>query len=459
MPNFQEQRLPKALKRVSKPQLVEPRTAEDFCAQGADCEDSGDRWVSSDLCKALRFYHSAFLNYQKAIERDSIEAYYNSARLLFHVYMQYVKNEGVDISTLENVGDAVTDIVKPIQECILWHERAVDVCRLNGTTPSWDLLFNMALAYCEAIELENSLELVNKASDCFMLVLEEQSNQIRLSRDLENASSELQVETDVTEETLLETLVSSYRLVQSAYEAAGGDVERVWMLDQALSGIVSACDLISQDIRITDELRLAKTSSLGYRVGTVKEVSQLWMNPEIADSPEKLMLAGDNIQFLIDTSANLSREDLWESLTAMNKLYKQSQDALQATLKSLPIAQDYMKSGLLQQICALMIARADIDLQRSSDVFFRDFEPSAKNRSILSSNCHNLLKSAVAITNQSGGLRETVSNKLMRLRRKNEAMVRLCILERKSQDDILKAVGEGASDILLEVGNLGYYGV
>lgn len=445
------------MKRFSKPQQPEPQSAEDFCAQGVDSEDSGDRWVSSDLCKALRFYHSAFLSYQKAIDLNYVEAYYNAARLLFHVYMQFVKHEGINVNTLENIGNALDDVVKSIQECISWHERAAEMCRLNGANPGWDLVFNMGIAYCEAIEREHSLDLVTKAIDCFLVVLEEQSKQVRLSRDLANASSELQVETDVTEETLVETLVASYGLVQAAYEAAGGDLERILMLDGISERLVSISDILSQEIGITEELKLAKTSSVGYRGGSLQSVLQLWRNPEISDSPEKFMLAGDNIQFLMDTSKSLSHETLWESLTTMNKLYKQSQDLLQATLRSLPITHDYMKSGLLQQIGALMIARADIELQRSSSLIFGDFEPSANNRSLLFSNCQNLLKSAMAITNQSGGLRETVSDKLLRLRRRNEAVVRLCILEKKSQDEIRQTVGENANDVIMEVDQLDYY--
>ena len=43
----------------------EPETVDQCFNKGTEEEESGDRWITSDLSKALRFYQRAFDLYQK----------------------------------------------------------------------------------------------------------------------------------------------------------------------------------------------------------------------------------------------------------------------------------------------------------------------------------------------------------------------------------------------------------
>lgn len=146
-----------------------PVTTEDLIEEGAANEESGDRWLSTDLAKALRFYQNAYSDYRNAISADNSgfvalqDAYYNALRLLFLVYTQYSKNDSIDVTKLSNVEEVLTgdenSVVQEISAILVAHERSMAVG--PGSAPS-DLLYNSVLVYTDAIDDTDDAGLVEQ---------------------------------------------------------------------------------------------------------------------------------------------------------------------------------------------------------------------------------------------------------------------------------------------------------
>ncbi|KAK6458203.1 uncharacterized protein RJT20DRAFT_126162 [Scheffersomyces xylosifermentans] len=480
----------------------DPVTAEDFLEQGSIDEESGDRWLGSDLAKSLRFYQKAYTSYLRSIRLQSesnMDSYYNSARLLFQVYYQYFKTEGVNIYDLKNVEEALggddNSVVQNLANIISAHETAMRVANNLRAPVPLDLVFNTAVVYTEAIEVEQEnpnsnfnqlLEVTHQAQILFLNLLEQQVSEFqKFSQELKEVdyndpyetpevinSSEPHEQSKQEEYTsdevvqpvdILETILASYRLVQAILENVTDFTEQNPRVLELINPLLSKSDEIAKTLieeysdlaanknemvsNISEEqiseLKVAKNYILGLTLNDFEQLFELWANAELPNTSERFMSAADNIQSLLDrndltlafvnSSENLEAKSLfWKALTSMSTNLKKAQDILNSLLtekKKTPSGVDLGLGALVAQISEVIIARADIELQRCQ---VTGYEPAEKNAQILLQNSKTLLKNAMNIANTPGGLRERVAEKLQREKKKVDAVIRLCVLEGKT---------------------------
>lgn len=287
MSSTNNEEIPKAaLKNKRKvKQTVELNTTEEFLSQGTEEEESGDRFTLSDLSKSLRFYQKAYEYYLQAASLATntnsatssnngnssllLDSVYNSSRLVFHVYNQYVKpnviNFNIDLKSIDNVVNSTDSILQPLPQILQRHLQAIQLYRQLGIPKSkyfpWDLYYNTCLVYIELIEdateedVPVSLveEYINSAVQLFMEILEYQVSELAsLLDDLNGVKSssnnssnsdndvagqqlpqDSQIQPDqssndeeyssqeaIVPSTVLETINSAYSLIQAVYETA-----------------------------------------------------------------------------------------------------------------------------------------------------------------------------------------------------------------------------------------------
>lgn len=474
-----------------------PQTADEFLEQGAVDEESGDRWLGSDLSKALRFYQKAYEQYLMAIKLSpnvTLDSYYNASRLLFHVYNQYFKTDGVSIYDLVNVESAITgrddSVIQNLSAVVSAHEKAIEVANSLNVRVPLDLLFNTALVYTEVIEIQQETELDEfntvleygyKTQEIFQRLIEQQTTDLqKFISDLNemenenltsnsgngNEDTSPQEEEYTSEEVLqppdiFETILASYKLAQAILEnVSNPGIQIVQALDM-INPFLTVCEAVANDLILNfgdannvksdmissitqntvEDYEVCKTYIKGLTINDFNQLYELWSDGKLPQIPERYMLAADNIQTLIDrndislntvNSNQMTVEVYWKALTQMGNNYKQAQELLNLILtekkKKLSGADDGLGS-IISQICSIIIARSDIDLQRSQ---IQNYEPALKHKDVLFQNCKTFLKNAMNIANTTGGLRERATEKLQREKRKSEAVIRLCILEKKS---------------------------
>lgn len=489
-------RIPKRVKdSISEVPSKDPQSIEDWIEQGASEEESGDRWIGSDLAKGLRFFQKAYVSYIQAIRLSdsspaaNVDCYYNSSRLLFHVYNNYVKQEGVNASQLENVNDAITGdyaVIQPLSNVVRAHERALEVA--SSTSIPLDLLFNTALVYTEQIEsfqdggsdieFHQILETGLKAQQLFENLLQQQTKSFqKFIQDLNDEGVETEssvegssVDGDEFESVeslqppdIFDTILSGYKLVQALLEniSTPDQVSPCTQLIQPFLNNLNSVELdlistfsesnnsndmiqsISQE-QINDSL-VTKNYINGLLVNDLNDLFQIWDLDELPTTPERYMMTSDNVQAFLDRNdinlENQSTSEIyWQALTKMNHIYKLAQDQLQLVLQDKKLKKiDEGIGSLVAQISDIVIARSDIDLQRCQ---IENYEPAIKNQQILLNNSKTFLKNAVNIANQSGGLRERISEKLLREKRKVDAVLRLCLIEGKiTNQELDKIIG------------------
>lgn len=491
------QSLLKSQKDNQEYESKQPQTADEFLDQGAIDEESGDRWLGSDLAKALRFYQKAYNQYLMAIKlspNSTLDSYYNASRLLFHVYNQYFKTDGVSVYDLNNVEDAISDgedsVVQNLSEIVSAHEKAIDVANSLNVRIPLDLLFNTALVYTEVIEIQQENESDNfdtvleygyKTQGIFQNLIELQTaelqkfindlneitsdslstNNIASSNDTSPQEEEFTSEEVLQPSDVFETIISAYRLAQAVLENISDPNSQLMRSLDMINPFLSTCEAVADDLILSfgernntksdmissitqenvDDYQICKTYIKGLAINEFSKVYELWNSDELPQTPERYMLAADNIQTMIDRndinlisacSNQTIAEFYWKALTQMGKYYKQSQELLNTLLtekKKRPSGTDDGIGSIISQISNIIIARSDIDLQRSQ---LQNYEPALKHKVVLFQNCKTFLKNAMNISNTTGGLRERITEKLQREKRKAEAVMRLCILEHKS---------------------------
>ncbi|KAL6454151.1 hypothetical protein SBY92_003610 [Candida maltosa Xu316] len=477
-------RVPKLSKKAESSKASTPTTASEFLEQGSIDEESGDRWLGSDLAKSLRFYDKAYLNYAQATRLDGslIDAYYNASRLLLHVYQ----------------------IVKKVPESnsIIMENKLILNIAQNAGQVSNDLLYNYAIVNLEWLELQKEDDLVSfdslievykKISGIFEQLLKQQTEELtRFVQDLENIDSEtsslntvgqndnsnpsptqeeLISEDGVIQPTdLFETVLSAYKLIQVIFENASSN-DIIPSLNQLVLSLLDVNDTISHKLitnyseasHITEmvsnisssqinELKLIKLNIVGLMETDPIKVIDMWTSDQEVtnDVAEKYMIASDNLQSLLDRNdinltainnhGNESDKDVfWKILTFQNNMLKKAQELVnnQMQTEKKNNLQSYELGSLIGQLSEIIIARADIEVQRSSIV---DYPTSVNNHQVLFNNSKNLLKNAMNIANLNGGLRERIIEKIHREQCKLEAVFRLCLLEGKTSIEELDKI-------------------
>lgn len=404
----------------------------------------------------------------------------------------------------EAINGTPDNVYKDLVSIVKAHETAIDVAVSKGEKTPSDLLYNTALVYTELIEyldqeelLSSSthfpyqVELAQKAKDIFQSLLEQQVKDFQnFYIDLEsiqthsdttgyNSSDEVPGRSGSTsreeftsEEVLqpndiFETVLSSLRLVQALLEIVSNPVTEIGLVMEIMGPFMEGIENIALNLlqkfyldfntkpdlvssineNQKDEYNLLKTSIRGLTLQNLEELYEVWKSDSLPLSAEKYILASDNIQNVIDRDGiNLAylalSEDnakvYWKALTQMSSNFKVAYDMLRNRLEQKKKETNTEGAGqLIAIMSSVMIARADIDLQRSQIL---NLSSSVNNKNVLLQNSKAFLKSALNISNSPGGLREPISDKVFREKKKTEAATRLCILEGKSSIEELDSI-------------------
>ncbi|GEQ68218.1 hypothetical protein JCM33374_g1885 [Metschnikowia sp. JCM 33374] len=451
----------------------QPESIEEFIEEGAIDEESGDRWHSSDLAKALRFYQKAFDEYKSAArmgtadEKKSLQlAYYNGSRLLFHVYTQYQRTDGVQISDLKNVGEVIdageNSVIQEIHEIIKAHESCVEFAGDDAPT---DLLFNTAMVYMDAVEdtetPEDAYRMVDRSMGLLKEILRRQVSELKILSQGMALPQEGDEEAEPTSPSdLIDTVVSAFNLAQTLYEAVGTSAQDIETASSLMGELTRDADEVATQVfdgsfsedgtsSITDEQKeeylVAKAYVSAASCSNLEGMVAAWDDPALPESPERYMSAADCIDSFMQRSGissgpNIDSESYWMGLNKMNQYFKLAQELLTARLQTVranAVASQAMGIGsIVSQIAKVYIARSDIDLQRSQ----LPLEQAVKNSALLVNNAKAFLKNAMNLAKQTGGMREKAVEKIQREKRRIEAVCRLCVLEGKTQETELDSI-------------------
>lgn len=465
---------------------TEPETATQFFDRGTEEEESGDRWITSDLSKALRFYQRAFNDYIKALNLDSthLDARYNASRLLFSVYTEYIKNDGVNLADLTNCDDALagneSSVIQPLNQIASFFQNSIEVGQNNDELP-WDLYYNAAICYFEYVEdmtrngyetdsqFSQAVDMMKRSESLFLTVLQFQIQELGTLVDAMNGKvvetedneTDGKTEDTILPSSVLETCLNGYRLVETMYEDAC-NTNRIELVQTASSDFIQHMDSAVSNLldqfsteqyegipALTEdevyELKLTKISYLASQATDFKSCDSIWSEP-LENRPEKMLLEAESYRTILDkideSQSTIEDSIKWDVLTHMNKLYKEAYKQLKSQLNLYKAGRKDSgdeKSDILSQICSIFIEEADIALEKSS----LQYKPALDYHDLLVKNCHSLLKNALIFSKQNGGLRESISGKLVRAKRRREALTRMCIIEGKTDlDSLNKIIGE-----------------
>ncbi|KAG7826022.1 hypothetical protein KL909_000074 [Ogataea angusta] len=466
-----------------------PNSAESLYIQATEEEGFGDRWLASDLAKALRFYQRAYSLYLESLQlqTDYLDSRYNVSRLLFFVYDRYVKNEAVVLDELENCSEALTgtasSVVRPLRDIIQVFQESIQISRTAADFP-WDLYYNAVLCFFEYMEElvkngDSFSELVSCGEECLGLlrkVLGHQMTELAALTSPEETqvvAQEHEYETQqeaIVPPTVLETCVTGYRIIATLYDGAVSEDERALVelnfadaaqeLEKMVSALVEQYSapvnefippLSSDDL---GQLQLTKLCYEAAKADSFDTLFDIWRGSQ---SVEKLLLENESYRTLLAKKDDIPAAARWTVLSSISNRYKEAFELLKQEYNQLrKTATNSQLGSKLAQMCSILIERADVDLERSQTPTLED-----KTRSLLATNANKLLRNAITYSQQSGGLRESVLEKLARRKKLKEASTRLCILEGKTSiEELDKIVGRPFwPQELHELGDLGIYNV
>ncbi|OWB61532.1 hypothetical protein B5S29_g2426 [[Candida] boidinii] len=488
----------------------ESTTLDELFTDGVDQEESGDRWLSSDLAKALRFYQLSFTSYKKCLEIDPtyFDGIYNLSRLLLSVYNNFVKNEAVNVNLLVNVADAISGdgVIQSLLDIIRFYENSLNIIENNQvsglTKLPIDMYYNAALCYFELIEdiisneniddvkFNDLLLILNKSQLLFNNVLKEQVTELDNfissftndeSEDEKDRSLALKneeyasIEETVTPSVVLDTVLNCYRLVSTTFEAAITDYQ-VKRIEEISGSFISDADTISRtllerfqnkenslginDIDVipslthdeVDELKLTKITFNGSKLINFNEFINNWDNEACKIEAFDINREGFNkfkIEYLMAKAESYSNileksedeffinkptdQEKWEILSTQSTIYKNCFELIKTEFQKTSKGINNEHSKNLLSLCTILIQRCDVDIKRS----ILNSDQANKSREILKKNAITFLKSCILYSNQSGGLKETITDKLLKQKRKTEAFLRLTLIEKNFSEEVI----------------------
>lgn len=478
-------------------------TGEELVEKAIEEEEMGDRWLEADLSKSLRFYQRSYECYVQAlfkhIESDEVkfDVLYNISRLLFHVYTEFCATEGTniaDLSGIENVTQSPDSVIKPLEEIVLYHERAFEFSKDVGHI-SLDLLYNIIIAYTAVIEKYNDdshqtqiqmLQMAAKGQEIIKVLLEKQTALLRQfvedisvmqdNADLEDNESlsnneylennaimedtnKKDVKLEVISEKVIqpddafETVLEGYKLVQATLENVESDSELV-LFQQFMNPLIreltdfqmELCNDYSEATnRVPDYLasisevllgqaEIAVTYIKGLVTNDLDEIIRLWGDIYLPDTPEKYMVFTDNLQEYLDRNdLNLTtcKNGDQHKISLFWKILTLMNNNLKIALEKLKIE----KETNAEDKSRINNTLVNLMIQRSDVDIQRcqlKYEQGSKELNILLQNAKVFLKNGMMLANTSSGLREKISEKALRNHRKVECVLRMCILEGKT---------------------------
>lgn len=414
------------------------------------------------------------------------DAYYNALRLLFQVYSQYQKNDGVDFNRLTNVAEVLTgdssSVVQDISAIVVAHERSIAV---SAEKVPLDLLFNAALVYTDAIDETDDLARVTvyatRAQELFREVLKQQIDEfqeyLQFAKTLPQEGNEaVESDTDAgvpdAQESysssktpqppdILDTAISGLQFCLTVLETLGATLSShagaVNYIESFARDLVTVADDLIQNFSESsnaaaieepqrNEYLVAKSYVHALSCSDLATVYEVWDAGDLPNIPLKYMLAADTTESVLERleldKSGVGQQDglelYWTALSKMNIYFKSAHELLNAEYQSKKAAAGSVAGvgALIDQICRVFIARSDIDLQRSQI----QNEQGQKNSQVLLNNAKAFLKNAMNLAKVSGGLREMAVEKAQRERRRYEAVSRLCVLEGKTLPEELNSI-------------------
>ncbi|KAI5956863.1 hypothetical protein KGF54_000481 [Candida jiufengensis] len=491
----------KKIPKLSKKQLQqtttssEPTTSEEWLEQGSIDEESGDRWLGSDIPKALRFYQKAYHSYLKSIaEGGEQDAYYNSCRLLLQVYL-LIKEDGLVLENLSGIDELyVSDsILANLEQILELHRKSLKVIGDNS-----DLLFNTVIVYIEILEAsasndseinlgyDDALSIYNNASDILLNLGQKQYNEFQsfvkeLNQLSENEPNDQQSlsqsnngegknEEAVSEEIiqpvdLFETVISSFRLIQALFRTLDLpdlsklklQVEPLELFATSLATVLinDYSDVQTKDNSMLETISRSQVNEIKINMivlnsltfTSFEELLMLWNQTFVSnfadEIPEKYLAFSDEIQSLLDkkditihsinqTNDINDKQTFFDILKYQCDILKKAQDLINIELSN----KRKQPSGKELNIGSIIVQLCDVYIERA-DIYYQlsimtNFEPTTNHKETYITNCKNLLKSAMTLANSSGGLRERALEKMNRDKKKNQSVFRLCLLENKT---------------------------
>ncbi|CEP64630.1 uncharacterized protein LALA0_S12e03312g [Lachancea lanzarotensis] len=414
------------------------------------------------------------LNAAEATLSGSCHIYYNQTRLLLKMHTDFIANDGhiniLQYVNLSDLGD-LTVLFQPLGSITERFELAFakfgDIC-------SWDLHFNLLTCYYSRIEnfetvpgqevlhvFEKFRTLSQKLIELHVQELEtwDVANADGLSnvesyedtakgpdqeRDQEPEAVEMQDE--ITVWTLIDTLAVSYRCIAAVLElfieSSSGTLDTLnavqadWLSNNAqeyksqLDNFLANTTHIHEESADTGELKLAIWSIEALRIATDDGFEGL--KTLIADLPNedtgRLLIAVDVLHLAGQPSRGTANSQLWAIYTEIGRVLRivdsqlaaKRQDITSGRLKHI----ENELSPTVFHLCDVLINRSDNELFRymiktsstdTSTSYDGSSDPNAaKTAAVLLKNAQVLLKNAKAISQQSCGFREYISDKLKR---------------------------------------------
>lgn len=435
-------------------EITEPKTAEDFYDLGVSEEESGDNWFTSDLRKSLKFYDRAHDYYKKSLEVDPTfsDALFNLPRLEFDVYNKYVKDDSVILDDLENCEEILksnndSPLMKDLISICKTFESCFDIALKSNSTIGWDFYYNLALVYFEYIEdlcsdITNVNEIVNSNSE-IVLSLERCVNwfdQIFGYFESFNGEANEYFELD----SIIQVICDAFNLISTVNESMhspqllaiiNGITNPLLIRIDNLANELVTSELIDKKFNI--ELNNAKLNQISSNIFDFETLVQCWnsQNEVLGFSIERKLLEGSSYRTFLDKiDLSISDEEKWKILTHMSGFYKELYEIMKTEVSGLEKSKDFDGDTLSTKICLLCsitIERADIELERS----LLNLEISMNNKPQLQLNAKNILKNAIIFSKKTGGLKESSGGKLSRSKKQREAVMRLCLIDGKPQEE------------------------
>ena len=446
----------------------EPTTAEGYYDRAVSHEESGDRWFSSDLSKAIRFYYRSHVDYLKALKLDPIneDALYNLPRLEYEVYSKYTKEDSVILDDLTNCADVLNDngkdgLFQDIQGICKHFESSISILQQSGNESliGYDFYFNIAICYSEYIDIlcsnaQNIMEIqlgdeltlsIDRCMQMFLKFFEHIKHIM---------NSKIGDDSDTIEdiESITNGCIESYRMIATVYESLYSD-QLIMFMDGVMGTFVEEVDTIAntlvpiiQNIGLLNTLKISKLNERCSRVLNCDEFLNLWSShTDLNSNLQKRLMEASSMRSFIDkfevVSLELSINNKWSILGTMSNQYRSITDIIKREITDIETSKS-MESDLLSSkiilMCSIFIERADIELERS----LVPITEAISSRTILQNNSKTLLKNALIFSKKSGGIRESIMGKLSRKKRQREAAMRLCLLEGKHQNEWNTIIGE-----------------
>lgn len=467
----------------------QPTSAQDFLDQGVQEEESGDRWIISDLSKSLRFYQRAYEQYLRALALDPglIDGFYNANRLLYHVWETY---HAVSPSSLSNVEGC------DVARFGLWDikEKHELVLGKFGESVNWELLYNLVLINTELLEraydddydgergypgavrlCEESVRLVLTLLDYQVGELDSflrklgspESDEERGGKngngegeDEDEDDDDYDVVEQVTPSVILESIVTGAKFMLTAYEGCDNYVQinslknvftssgfqaRLQEVLQLLMSKFIVENNPQDDFNLNfkdeeiEEVKLVNHSINAVFINDFNQLVVHWEGLE-GGSASRFMAEADSFQNFKDRNNELTSQQQWGLINHINSNLKKAQGLVNQELTVHTREKTNEVSSKVSKMIEILISRADNEILRSS---FQDLESSIKNREVLRQNAINLLKSGLNMGNTNCGLRETISDRLKREKLKRECVIRLVVITREGfgEEDLIRNLG------------------